>query len=313
MLTVADLFAGLGGFSEAARIAGLKRVYAANHNPIVVRAHKVNHPEAEHVCQDLRQADWEALPYHDILLASPECQGHSNAGQWARKKSKKTAKRHQDMRVTAMCVIDCVEKCSPHAMVVENVLPFLKWKLLPRWIGCLEDLGYHVQITTLRASHYGVPQRRDRVFVVATKGKAIDIRLEKDASEPAIGPVIEWDAPAKWTPVAKAKPAVRKRIENARARLGTSRFLTQHVTNHPGVPLHEPIRTITKQDHWAVVDGGLYRPLTLRENAVAMGFRPDYHLPTEGGRKAAIEAVGNAVSPPPAARLLERVADQICA
>jgi len=52
-----DLFAGLGGFTEGAEQAGVKVVWTANHWSDAVEAHKRNHPDAHHVCQDLQQAD----------------------------------------------------------------------------------------------------------------------------------------------------------------------------------------------------------------------------------------------------------------
>lgn len=68
-----DLFAGAGGFSEGARMAGLDVAWAANHWPAAVAVHESNHPDTEHKCQDLHQADWTQVPEHDILLASPCC------------------------------------------------------------------------------------------------------------------------------------------------------------------------------------------------------------------------------------------------
>jgi site-specific DNA-cytosine methylase len=50
-----DLFAGLGGFSEGAQMAGVDVVWAANHWPSAVAIHAANHPAAEHACQDLHQ------------------------------------------------------------------------------------------------------------------------------------------------------------------------------------------------------------------------------------------------------------------
>lgn len=54
-----------------------------------------NHPETEHVCQDLRQADWTSLPRFDLLWASPACQGYSTASQPKRRAY------HDAMRATA--------------------------------------------------------------------------------------------------------------------------------------------------------------------------------------------------------------------
>ena len=57
-------------------MAGCSVVYAANHWPLAVEWHAANHPGTDHACQDLQQADFTALPDHDVLLASPSCQGH---------------------------------------------------------------------------------------------------------------------------------------------------------------------------------------------------------------------------------------------
>lgn len=112
-----DLFAGWGGFTLGAELAGVRVVWAANHWPRAVEVHAANHPGVEHVCQDLRQADWTALPAFDLLLGGPACQGHSEAGQPARARGHV----HDAERATAWAVVDCAEATSPRAIVVENV------------------------------------------------------------------------------------------------------------------------------------------------------------------------------------------------
>lgn len=308
MTTFVDLFAGWGGFSEGAEAAGGTLVAAANHWPLAVEAHRTNHPNAVHWCQDLRQADFTELPDADLVLASPACQGHSQAAQPARKKNKRTRQTHDALRATAWAVVDCVDVTMPKAVIVENVLDFARWRLFPVWIAALERMGYHVTTKALRASHMGVPQRRDRLFVVASRRAAISLDFAPEP-EPAFGPCVQWDAQARWRPLAKATPKVRERVAAGRARLGTDRFLTQHVTGHRGVSLDEPIRTITTKDQWAVVDGDRYRPLTVRENARAMGFRDGYKWPERANRGDQIRGLGNAVPPPMAQRVFARVAD----
>src|SRR5690242_5304548 len=94
-----DLFSGAGGFTCGAAMAGVPVAFAANHWPLAVETHKLNHPTTQHVCQDLRQADWTALPKYDLLLASPACQGHSTASQPQRRQY------HDAMRATAWAVV----------------------------------------------------------------------------------------------------------------------------------------------------------------------------------------------------------------
>lgn len=294
-----DLFGGFGGFTEGASQAGVSVVWAADHWPLAVETHARNHPEAEHTCQDLRQADWTALPAFDLLLASPCCQPHSQASQPGRRP------RHDADRATAWAVVDCADACEPAAIVVENVVDFRRWRLFSMWRECLVELGYRVDEHVLRATAHGVPQLRARLFVVASRKRRPELALWLDR-EPAFGPCIEWDAPG-WRPISQASPGAQARIAKGRARLG-SRFLTQHVTGHPGVGLDEPIRTITTKDQWAIVDGDVYRPLTVREYARAQGFRDDYWLP-DVRRDELVRGLGNAVPPPMARDVVAAVAE----
>lgn len=292
-----DLFAGWGGFTLGAELAGVHVAWAANHWPLAVEAHSVNHPRTEHACQDLRQADWTALPSYELLLASPACQGHSQASQPKRRRY------HDAMRATAWAVVDCADVTEPRALVVENVPDFRRWRLYPLWREALEALGFRLQEHVVRASHHGAPQRRDRLFIVGLRN---DRKVELEpAPELPFGPHIESDAGG-WRPVSRASEGARVRIERGRRNFGRT-FLTQHVTGHPGVPLDEPIRTITTKDQWAIVDGDQYRPLTVRETARAMGFPDSYRWPVGSSRRDAITGLGNAVVPPVAKALLERV------
>lgn len=305
-----DLFSGWGGFTEGATLAGADVVYAANHWPLAVEAHAANHPDVRHECQDLRQADWSKVPPHDLLLASPACQGHSSAARGARAANPGVHARHDALRATAWSVVDCVEVCRPRAVVVENVPDFRRWALFDLWLEALRRLGYRTDVRVLRASLLGTPQRRDRVFILATRDGEIVTELDH-GTEPAFGPCIEWDVEARWSKVdATRRPRVAERIERSRERLGVDRFLTQHTRDHYGVALEEPIRTITTKDQWAIVDGDRYRPLTIRETARAMGFRDSYQWPS-ARRKDAIRGLGNAVCPPVAKAIVSAVMESI--
>lgn len=292
-----DLFAGWGGFTLGARMAGIDVALAANHWPLAVEAHAANHPDTRHECQDLRQMDWASLPAHDILLASPACQPHSNASQPKRRP------KHAAERATPLAVIACADVCEPRVIIVENVPEFVRWRLFPGWCGMLRDLGYVLDFHVLNAADHGVPQRRARLFVVATR-KQIRIALPRADREPAIGPCIDWDS-GDWRPISQAQPGARRRIEAGR-RYGR-RYWVQHVTHHRGLPLTRALSTITCQDQHAVVDGDRYRPLTIRETARAMGFPDSYGWPDHATRGDAIRGLGNAVCPPVARDLLAAI------
>jgi DNA (cytosine-5)-methyltransferase 1 len=295
-----DLFAGWGGFTLGAEDAGVEVVWAANHWPLAVETHILNHPRVVHECQDLRQADWSRLPPYELLLASPACQGHSQASQPKRRLY------HNAMRATAWSVVDCAEVTRPKALIVENVPDFQRWQLYPQWRSALEALGYVLTESLQRATWHDVPQRRERLFVVGTRGRAFEFNTTIIAREPAFGPCIEWDAPG-WRPVTGTTDVAKARIAKGRANHG-DRFLSQHVTGHPGVSLDEPIRTITCKDQWIVVNGDVYRPLTLREYARAQSFPDSFRWP-KATRADVVRGIGNAVPRLMARNIVAEVAE----
>lgn len=299
MIRAVDLFAGLGGLTEAAKQAGVRVVYAANHWPLAVEAHSLNNPTVRHECQDLRQANWSLLPAFDGLCAAPSCQPHSSASQPNRRP------HHDAMRATAWAVVDCAEVTAPKWVVVENVLAFRAWRLYPQWRAALEALGYRLTELLVDASRHGVPQRRKRLFIVALRGRKTLHFASPLRAEPAFGECLEEPDPGGWKPIDRAMPGARARIRLAQKRSG-SRCLVQHVTNHPGVPLDQAIRTITTKDHWVLAQGDAYRNLTIRELMRGMGF-PDSYLLPEASRTQQCILLGNAVPPPMARDVLSAV------
>lgn len=298
-----DLFAGWGGFTLGAEQAECDVVAALNHWPRAVQAHAMNHPRTVHECQDLRQADWTTLPEYELLLAAPACQGHSPASQPRRRGY------HDALRATAFAVIDCADVTEPKAIIVENVPAFLRWRLFDDWCAMLARIGYQLDVRVVTASHHGVAQRRTRMFLIATRRGVTVPALVREQAEPAFGPLLETAVPdSAWNAVAAARPAVRARIDRSRLRHG-DRFLTQHTSDHMGVALSEPIRTITTAPaHWNLVDGDRYRALTGRELARGMGFPDTYQWPADATAAEVTKGLGNAVCPPVARQLVSLVA-----
>ena len=296
-----DLFAGFGGFSTGAKLAGVQVVWAANHWPDAVRWHEANHPDAIHVCQDLHQANWSMVPEHDLLLASPCCQGHSKA------RGKRNGNpEHDASRSTAWAVVSAVEYHKPPVALVENVPEFLDWTLYPAWEQAMNALGYQLSPHIVDCADLGVPQNRVRLFIVCSKSKApMMLNIPRETHQEASG-FIDFNA-GSWSPIEKPgrAEATLERVRNGRKAFG-DRFLFSYYGNtKSGRSMQRPIGTITTRDRWAIVDGDRMRMLTADENLAAMSFPADMKRPKE--HRLTIHLAGNAVPPVAAQKLIEAI------
>lgn len=302
-----DLFSGAGGFSTGAAMAGAQVVWAANHWKLAVQYHAANHPSAQHVCQDLHQAKWEQVPSHDLMLASPCCQGHSKARGKANGNP-----QHDASRSTAWAVVGAAEFHRPVGFVVENVPEFLEWALYPAWAGALASLGYSLAPHVLDAADHGVAQNRVRLFLVGTRSKApLHLSLQPQEVIPAES-FVDFGS-GRWSEIDRPGRSANTlaRIASGRGRHG-ERFLAPYYgsgSGETGRSLHRPVGTITTRDRWAVVDGKRMRMLTRHECRAAMGFPADYKLPD--AHKDAVHLLGNAVCPPVAAKVIKAVMERV--
>ena len=294
-----DLFAGAGGSSTGAVLAGCKVIFAANHWKAAVETHSRNHPATEHLLQDLCQADFTQFPRHDVLLASPACQGHSNARG-------KDRPHHDVCRATAWAVISCAEVHRPQFVLVENVPEFLGWTLYPVWRQALQALGYAISENVLDSADFDVPQHRRRVFVLGVRGHTALMLNAPGLPSVPVSKIIQWDQ-GQWSPIQKHGRSwhTLARINNGREVFGERFLVAYYGTERGGRSLDEPIGTITTRDRFAVIDGSRMRMLTVNEYKRAMGFQEDYWLPD--CKRLAIHLLGNAVCPPVATGILRQL------
>lgn len=179
LLRAADLFCGAGGSTTGAEQSGrVKVVYAVNHWMTAIQTHRQNHPDVHHVCARIDQIDpWREVPDIDLLIASPECTGHSIARGGRPTTDQK--------RATGWDVVRWTEAKRPKWVVVENVREWIDWgpigkngkplksrkgETFKAWVVALESLGYRVEWRLLNAADFGEATKRVRLFVIARRG-----------------------------------------------------------------------------------------------------------------------------------------------
>lgn len=307
MIRAIDLFAGCGGTTTGAQQTDLiDVVWAANHWALAVKTHADNHPGVMHACQDLQQANFVNVPDFDLLLASPACQGHS--------KARGAEKAHHDgQRATAWAVVTAADVRRPRAIVVENVPEFRAWGLYPHWHAALRSLGYNITEQVLNAAEWGVPQNRERLFIVCHKGPAIHLLSPRLPMIPARS-IVDFTA-GRWLPIhGRKRPLVAKtlaRIAAGRAAFGDQFLIAYYGSERGGRSLDRPLGTIGTVDTFAVINGAIMRMMSVNEYRLAMGFPEGYILPTN--HRDAVKVLGNAVPPPMARGVLTQVAGHMAA
>lgn len=176
--TVAELFAGVGGFRIGLARAGWTTVFSNQWEPST----KVQHAssvyvaqfgENGHSCEDI--ALLQRIPKRfDLLVGGFPCQDYSVA------KSKNSAKGLRGKKgVLWWEILRIVETHKPKFIFLENVDRLLQSPASQRgrdfavMLRTLGDAGYVIEWRVVNAADYGFPQRRIRVFIIARKGKTL--------------------------------------------------------------------------------------------------------------------------------------------
>lgn len=185
-LRFVSLYSGAGGLDLGFAKAGFTPVFANDIDAFAVRTynklHEVRDPEWREavrrfeghsaVCGDVRTAGANLVEgMADLVVGGPPCQGFSVAG---RMDPNDPRSRH------VFDFLGLVAKVKPRAFVMENVAALARNR---RWADILEDLkgmaalDYKVELLVLNASHWGVPQARERMFLVGVPHDGPDFSL----------------------------------------------------------------------------------------------------------------------------------------
>lgn len=168
-LNVIDLFSGCGGMSLGFKWAGFNSILATDIDENAKETYTHNFPKTPFINNDLRELtknDFDNLintQKVDVVIGGPPCQGFSLA-------NKRRNKIKNDPRNELFYdFVKVVEWHKPKAFVMENVKGLLSMKngeVIKVIIQSFEDIGYTANYKVLKASNYGVPQDRERVFII---------------------------------------------------------------------------------------------------------------------------------------------------
>lgn len=298
MGTFIDLFAGIGGFHYALEEQGHKLVFASEWDKDACDVYEKNH--GMRPAGDITAIKEEDVPSHDIIAAGFPCQAFSVSGK---------QNGFADPRGTLFFDIARIAKHHrPKILFLENVRNFAQHdngNTLKTVLHVLEELNYHTSTQLFNASDFGLPQNRQRFFIVA---------VNKDFSDKPFEFPSPTHVPVKLADVllddaTLTDPLV---INRADAVVDTNKLPTQQV-NKPirvgqvgkggqGERIYSPMgHSITLSAYGGGVGSktGLYlidgkiRKLHPRECARVQGFPEEFILPAKN--TVAWKQFGNSV------------------
>ncbi|MEW5817704.1 MAG: DNA mismatch endonuclease Vsr [Spirochaetota bacterium] len=309
-LKIVSLFCGcggtdlgmLGGFTYLGKTYAahpLNIVYANDIDPAITAIFNSNF-KLKAVVQDIREVKNDEIPKHDILTGGFPCQSFSIVAQNPPRLGFKDEKGRLFFE---MCRI--LKNKKPKAFVAENVKGILSansHQSFPLIIKEFEDCGYIVSHYLLNAADYGVPQRRERVFIVGIRkdigGKFYPPDKTHHKENSLTG--------EKWAPLKKVilphTKVPQKYFFSEKAHLGLAKANpimnkgraqnTESVCNTVGAHLAKV--SLNSTDPVLKVNGR-YRRFTPREIARIQSFPDSFKLNCPDA--VAYKALGNAIPP----------------
>ena len=203
---IVDLFCGCGGITLGCVLAAhdlgrsIEIPLAVDFDAAAIACYKANFPQAEARCADITtilESDWQAnltleelglrerVGRVDMLVGGPPCQGHSDLNNFTRRRDPK----NQLMQFMARAAV----VFNPQSIVLENVVASLRDSagVVHSVEAIFRELGYQVNVGILDFASLGVPQRRKRMIMIATKD--VEIRVDELQAKYSIAErPIEW-------------------------------------------------------------------------------------------------------------------------
>lgn len=293
-MSVVSLFAGAGGLDVGCEMAGLKVIWANEWDSDACETYIANHPEAYVERGDIGNV--KTFPKADVIVGGYPCQGFSLAGNRLITDGRNYLYKH---------FLRALQQVKPMFFIAENVkgmMTLADGKIIEAMVEAYKEEGYNVQYKLVNAKDYGVPQDRERVFIIGVRE---DIDFEYIFPEPTHGtsdglkPYITLkDAighlkPSEIGEVDESGFSSRYLSRNRKRNWDQVSFTIQASGRHaPMHPSGEPMIKIEK-DIWILPDTSEHRKLSAVECALIQTFPPNYIW--KGDLASKYKQIGNAV------------------
>lgn len=292
-MKVVSLFSGAGGLDLGFRMAGHEILWANDVYEDAVETYRTN--IGNHIlCKDIALIATNEVPESDIVIGGFPCQGFSVANTKRNVSDKRNSLYKHLLRI--------ISAKQPKFFLAENVKGILsldKGRVIQMILNDFESIGYEVQLKLLNAADYGVPQTRQRVFIVGVrKDVGFVFTYPEVTHSPEGGGKLR-----KWLSVGEAladlpDPDMPNTILNhdySKYKLRFNGYL-----GHREIDPQKPAPTVTARgdDKGGVVvlhHPNNQRRMSCRELALVQGFPLDYAF--IGNRSSIYRQIGNAVPP----------------
>lgn len=317
-----DLFSGCGGLSRGLKDAGFQVLAAVELDDKARETYTLNHSDVPLVGTDIRKVTAAQLMRScglkrgqlDLMAGCPPCQGFSTL----RARNGRTAV--PDARNG---LIDDFARLAlalrPKMVMMENVPALAKYEKFAGFVQKLEQAGYQVVVQVLDVSHFGVPQRRKRLILSASRvgppRLATEVHSRKTVRT-AIGNLMPpgasgdslHDYPTKYRSArVQAMIEAIPKDGGSRHSLPTELKLGCHAKTSGFNDVYGRMKwddvspTITSgcsnPSKGRFIHPHADRPITLREAALLQGFPADYRFNIAHGKEAIALMIGNALPP----------------
>ena len=290
-MDVVSLFSGCGGLDLGFYQAGFDIVWANDNDKFAVKTYQANfdHPI---LWEDINRVELGEIPPHEVLLAGFPCQPFSMMGE---ERGFEDARGTLFFRIVQVVQEQARRGRQPRVVVLENVRTLRthnRGRTFATICHMLTDLlGYRLFSAVLNSADFGVPQNRNRTFLVAF----LDHRVEYQMPQPIpLGMTMQDLLEEQVDP----KYFLTERILKTILASGTKNYRAKSEID---LPVARPLTATMAKMHRACQDNyvtqqGRIRRLTPRECARLQGFPEDFLIPVSDTQ--AYRQMGNAVTVP---------------